>query len=1244
MTLLISSIGVVSFAEDKSVGTVKYDSIDNTQVTAGQAATLILNYVDDMLADKAASDSNHSKISLTKTLTIDYSSIDSAMDSVADLSGAINSLKFLLGDLSNLNLSALIKSSSLFGGTTAYKRSDGDLLLIKQLLQFISDNKTIVAKFVSGTLNVGGLANMISAVKNALAMDIPAMLKGAFYDNVVNAGGIFGDAKYADSAYKSYNFDQLCDLWAQTALTTKKYSYTAKNNSVILPSVTDAKTITVAKSLYALAIELAPQIYKDTLLQPINSDLKYYLGKMCGVKYNEVAAADVTAELKAACPYTSNFMNSTDYFKYNGDYYYRKDSTFYKADVSAVNTLYPLFNFDYDMSNFTCDASNGFLAQANTLVYSLMKHALSDSAFTTLTGYGFADGDNTKLDGNLSALIKLVLPNCPASFFYTGFDMTTISADKVKNMSLDQMLTLILTAVFNGSFDDIVVPANAEYPAEVAVLGLRKFMAQVTPYLNYDTEIFANDGTTIDCNTFKSEDKSYWTNLAETMGIDLAVYYLDNITNFNLDAEQVLKYKAAGWTWKDFLDEIVNWAFDYSGDLFKTYTSGLTFTRGKNDGGAFKKLDALLNALVNWSFVTDYDDNADTISTESLFLGGTDKKGVVHAGLVADLFDFDFADIIAVFQKNSNANNVFNMPLSEGVLKVVEHLLDGLIPGAVTDAEITGTAAANNYLDNFISKSNLGSLVTTLLGSLNTAKDNLLGSDSSTGGLLPVIVENLNNFGASQVYRTPTFGDSNTSVKWSGSYSFDVTNRASGLASAYEGKADSLWTVEVKGVTATSSDNAKLTVDNTKFNLTNKQSKTVTVSGSPANAIVKIVVTYNVKGPDGQEMSATDLTATKYIFASSADFTAPTSAEGKALGDLIGRETNYNRQSSWYASANYAAYTTALENAIKTYYTAGTYADATAALNTAVSGLGTSTAASTVSASLTAITKKDDLRYDWFDFLLFEWNKFVGNRNTAEDMVAKVNDADYGNDYDAASYAYTNYMLNLTFNRMYKHVRTGGINNTPLEYAVRWASGATVAAGANADDVAAFNTALTEAKRVAALGNDKSKVSQRAIYSAEENLMSAYKKLASAGAITNYGKAEIITTTAATTATTATKATTASTTKTPTTASRTTSKVTTTKTATTAVRTTKQNTTATPTTSASTTEQTPSIMLGDLDLDGKVTAADARLVLRRAVNLDPTTANEKIAADVDKDGTVTAADARLVLRYAVSLDSAWPSK
>ena len=57
--------------------------------------------------------------------------------------------------------------------------------------------------------------------------------------------------------------------------------------------------------------------------------------------------------------------------------------------------------------------------------------------------------------------------------------------------------------------------------------------------------------------------------------------------------------------------------------------------------------------------------------------------------------------------------------------------------------------------------------------------------------------------------------------------------------------------------------------------------------------------------------------------------------------------------------------------------------------------------------------------------------------------------------------------------------------------------------------------------------------------------------------------------------------------------------------------------------------------LGDINGDGQVTAADARLALRAAVKLEKLTAAQIFAGDMNGDGKITADDARLITLKAV---------
>ena len=66
----------------------------------------------------------------------------------------------------------------------------------------------------------------------------------------------------------------------------------------------------------------------------------------------------------------------------------------------------------------------------------------------------------------------------------------------------------------------------------------------------------------------------------------------------------------------------------------------------------------------------------------------------------------------------------------------------------------------------------------------------------------------------------------------------------------------------------------------------------------------------------------------------------------------------------------------------------------------------------------------------------------------------------------------------------------------------------------------------------------------------------------------------------------------------------------------------------------------PDYLPGDVDGDGRISAADARLALRRSVGLEAFEEGSAafLACDVDFDGAVSSADARLILRGSVGLE------
>ena len=62
-------------------------------------------------------------------------------------------------------------------------------------------------------------------------------------------------------------------------------------------------------------------------------------------------------------------------------------------------------------------------------------------------------------------------------------------------------------------------------------------------------------------------------------------------------------------------------------------------------------------------------------------------------------------------------------------------------------------------------------------------------------------------------------------------------------------------------------------------------------------------------------------------------------------------------------------------------------------------------------------------------------------------------------------------------------------------------------------------------------------------------------------------------------------------------------------------------------------------LIGDINFDGKITASDARLLLRYTAKLENLDSETLKYSDANKDGKITASDARLILRVSAKLDT-----
>ncbi len=175
--MVFSSVSVLASAygtawKDSGIKTSQYNTIDVPTLTTEQYATAALDEVDRML--------DVEQIKLTQddifVGDLDVTSINAALDSVNTiLNGSLwNQFKNMLGDLQNLNISAL---------TVRRTNGGSDVAVINSLLKFLYDNKGLLSGFVKGEIDLGSIVAQFVDLSD---FEVPGLLKGMLYEAAYN--------------------------------------------------------------------------------------------------------------------------------------------------------------------------------------------------------------------------------------------------------------------------------------------------------------------------------------------------------------------------------------------------------------------------------------------------------------------------------------------------------------------------------------------------------------------------------------------------------------------------------------------------------------------------------------------------------------------------------------------------------------------------------------------------------------------------------------------------------------------------------------------------------------------------------------------------------------------------------------------------------------------------------------------------------------------------------------------------
>lgn len=346
--MMFGTVSVVANAAPAK-SDVKYDRIDDADLTAEQVADLVIDMLDSDVMPSINKGGQPLDLSILGSIRTD--SVDHMLADVYDLySGfwwAIG--KGLLGDVGDLKLDMLKNKQ------TTNNNNTGHLDVLYALVELLGNdnNAGIISKAVYGIgddnknmLDLGLIESFMKpkdiAEINEYLKDIPGMLRELIYEEL-----IYGSYKegYDNNSYPKLDEKNGVTLPSEFstfeselnrviyALLTQPQDYkwvdngdgTTKKewdkNSIVFPSIANAydeATVTAAISLnnhsiFQILDTIAPYAINDLGVVSLNNNLKKQLMEAVDVDFNEIDATAVPADVKAVFDNESAYVTYISY-------------------------------------------------------------------------------------------------------------------------------------------------------------------------------------------------------------------------------------------------------------------------------------------------------------------------------------------------------------------------------------------------------------------------------------------------------------------------------------------------------------------------------------------------------------------------------------------------------------------------------------------------------------------------------------------------------------------------------------------------------------------------------------------------------------------------------------------------------------------------------------------------------------------------------------------------------------------
>ena len=836
------AIGVeAAYADYKDEAIKEYDSIDKPIFTTEQLASIALDAIDAMLSDL---DETSIKIPVLN-VTLDYSSIDTVLDSLEDIynGGVWKTVESIAGEVGKeLRFEALnTNPDGNFAANGCRRTTPGksDVDVLYSVLAFVNDNSDLLAKYGYGTLDLGPTLTGLLGSSIEKYLDAPNLIRGLLYD-LAYSDSDPDYVEYEDLAVKP-TVDQMLQIIIDDLLIDLEDELEESFEYGITYDFSNLIDID-GPSFYDQFESVLQYAYNNFLVPWGNTKIKEWIYDLAQAEYdesqkiyryeydadgNQLFNEDGTPVLVKV----GYYMDDTEYFQN-----LRKAPYIFDANAKSVyetnmengtfNELADVINLNYVIPEHDFKPGEQFFSNFNNILKEWLDVMVTAKSPDLVWEAGNNDMIITNLFNNAKKLLKIYGER------FLG-DFITIPSDE----EIDAMETLNDAVIYFGKdaiaryADNILLPDSADTVREILAFALCELIADLVPEEN----IYAK----LQSGQIDPETDAGW----QAVLTIVARYYANAFTNMNIPA---------GLNFEETISWAVDWALkNYGGILY--YTSQID-----PNATAWQKLDKVLFTLIplNWlpenlRVVNDAGQVVDAPVTGSKFL--------LLDFILGNILDLKIEHIFDVFDRNSTGG--LNNTMSHVLINLVTNILNSIIPGAIP----TGLTNFDSIATNKV----LGDIIKGLLSGLYSVRENLIP------GALPLVNMILGLTG-DQELEDPTIDYEDVIISATRTLSgteFTVRNNSTGVNTGYtdaEGNfhQDALYQIKIKSITT---NNSAVSVTYTADTLLNGgEAKTFPVTGAlSADGLVRFAVTYEILDESGESLTAEPITTYQFTYVAS---------------------------------------------------------------------------------------------------------------------------------------------------------------------------------------------------------------------------------------------------------------------------------------------------------------------------------------------------------------------------------------